>query len=167
MSSRARAQRGERDLDDGEPVVEVLAEGALVDAAGEVAVGGGDEAHVDGAGRGGADAADGARLDGAEQLGLERERHLADLVEEERAAVGLLEDAAPVGDGAAEGAAHVPEELALDEVLRDGAAVDGHEGPAARRDAAWSERATTSLPVPVSPSTSSVASVGAMRSRMA
>ena len=34
------------------------------------------------------------------------------------------------GDGAGEGAAHVPEELALDEVLGDGAAVDGDEGPA-------------------------------------
>ena len=33
----------------------------------------------------------------AEELHLEVERELADFVEEERAAVGLLEEAAPVG----------------------------------------------------------------------
>ncbi|MEZ4295693.1 MAG: hypothetical protein R3B70_12005 [Polyangiaceae bacterium] len=43
----------------------------------------------------------------------------------------------------------------------------GTNGPDARREAACSERATTSLPVPVSPSMSTVVSVGATRSRIA
>jgi hypothetical protein len=40
-----------------------------------------------------AEPADLALLDGAQQLRLERRRRLGDLVEEERAAVGLLEEA--------------------------------------------------------------------------
>ena len=46
----ALAQRRHVQLDDLEPVVEVLAEGAARDAVGEVAVGGGHDAHVDRAG---------------------------------------------------------------------------------------------------------------------
>src|SRR5580700_7500941 len=78
---------GASDPEDREPVVEVLAERALVGADGEGAVGGGDDAHVDRSLRVAADPPDRARLEGPQQLGLHRERHLADLVEEERAAV--------------------------------------------------------------------------------
>ena len=46
-----------------------------------------------------------------------RERDLADLVEEERAAVGLLEAALAARDGAGERALLVAEELALEERL--------------------------------------------------
>ena len=46
----------------------------------------------------------------AKQLGLERRRHVADLVEEERAAVGQLEPSLAVGRGAGERAAHVAEQ---------------------------------------------------------
>ena len=74
-----------------------------------------------------ADAADLARLERAQQLRLELERQLADLVEEHRAAVGRLEGAGAVAVGAGEGAAHVAEELALDEVRADRAAVDDDE----------------------------------------
>jgi hypothetical protein len=45
--------------------------------------------------------------------------HLADLVEEERAAVGLLEAADAAAVGAGEGALLVAEELGLEERLRD------------------------------------------------
>ena len=162
-----RAQRGKGERDDREAVVEVLAEGALVDAPGERPVGRGDDADVDGAARARAHAPYRARLDGAEELGLQRERHLADLVEEERAAVRLLEDALAVRRRAGERAPHVAEELTLDQVLGDGSAVDGDEGARCAGRAAWSERARTSLPVPVSPSTSSVASVAATRSSTA
>src|SRR3989449_9067477 len=53
-------------------------------------------------------------LQDAQQLRLELERDLADLVEEQRAAVGHLEAADLLGDGAGEGAPLVPEELALE-----------------------------------------------------
>ena len=52
------------------------------------------------------------------------ERQLADLVEQERAAVGDLELAGAVGDRAGEGAAHVAEQLALRRGLRQRRAVD-------------------------------------------
>src|SRR5690606_14608997 len=68
-------------------------------------------------------------LQDAEQLHLQRQRQLADLVEEERAAVRLLEQARLVARRVGERAAPVPEELALEQVLGDGAAVDRDEGP--------------------------------------
>src|SRR5208337_3301822 len=57
-------------------------------------------------------------------LSLECQRHVADLVEEDGTAVALLElaDAASVGPG--EGALLVPEQLALEQVLRDGRTVE-------------------------------------------
>ena len=57
----------------------------------EVAVGRGDHADVDRAGALLADALELALLQHAQQLGLQLERHLADLVEKQRAAVGQLE----------------------------------------------------------------------------
>ena len=68
----------------------------------------------------------------AQQLGLQRRVHLADLVEEERAAVGGLEAADARARGAGEGALLVAEELALEQVLGDRGAVDDDEGLVAR-----------------------------------
>src|SRR5439155_15430376 len=53
--------------------------------------------------------------------------HLADLVEEERALVGELELPELLGVGVGERALLVPEELALEERLRDGGAVERDE----------------------------------------
>ena len=127
-----------------------------------------DDAHVDGDRLGAADAAHLARLERAQELRLQLERQLADLVEEERAAVGALEGAGDAGDGAGEGAALVAEELALDQRRRHGAAVDDDERLAARaRLARCSASATRSLPVPVSPCTSTVVSAPASAARRA
>src|SRR6266852_1485775 len=76
-----------------------------------------------------------AVLQRAQELHLQRMRHLADLVEEERAAAGGLELPGPGGDRAGEGALGVAEQLALQEVLGDGAAVDGDERPRLARRA--------------------------------
>ena len=57
------------------------------------------------------------------------ERHLADLVEKQRAAVGLLEQAALLRLGVGEGAALVAEQLALQQVLRNRRAVHLDERP--------------------------------------
>src|SRR5262249_41536585 len=64
----------------------------------------------------------------AQELHLEVQRELADLVEEERAAVRFFEEAAPIRVRVGERALLVAEELALEQVLRDRAAVDRHEG---------------------------------------
>ena len=76
-----------------------------------------------------ADALELALLEDAEQLGLGLQGQLADLVEEERAAVGQLEAADAPGDGAGEGALLVAEELALDEPRGEGGAVDLDQRP--------------------------------------
>ena len=78
---------------DVEPVVEVLAELAVGDQLLEVAVRRRDHAHVDANGLAAADALELALLQHAQQLDLHVQRHVADLVEEQRAAVGELEAA--------------------------------------------------------------------------
>ena len=102
----------------------------------QVAVGGGDDAHVDLDRALGADRVDLAFLQGAQQLDLHVQRQLADLVQEQGAAVGLLELAQVLVGGAGEAALLVAEQDGFDQVLRDGAAVDGDErlaGALARR----------------------------------
>ena len=87
------AQAGHLDRDDVQPPEEIGAEAPVRDLALEVAVGRGQDAHVDLVRRLLADGVELAVLDEAQQLGLHAELHLADLVEEDRAAVGLREAA--------------------------------------------------------------------------
>ena len=111
-----------------------------------------------------ADAHEGAGLEHAQQLDLQLERHLGDLVEEQRAAVGALEVALVLPVGAGEAAPLVAEQLALDQVRRDRAAVDGEERAASRRRLrSWTVCATSSLPVPLSPMMNTVTAVPATR----
>ena len=64
----------------------------------------------------------------AQQAGLGGERHVADLVEEERAAIGLLNEAGPGLGRPGEGAGLVAEQLGLDQGLGQGRAIDRDEG---------------------------------------
>ena len=74
-------------------------------------------------------------LQHAQELDLRGRGQLADLVEEQRPARRLLDEAHAIAHGVGERALEVPEELRLDEPGRDGAAVDGHERrPGARRE---------------------------------
>ncbi len=75
-----------------------------------------------------ADRLDFAFLQGAQQLHLRRQRQFADLVEEQRAAVGLDELAGVLLGGAGEGTLLVAEQDRLDQVLGNGAAIDGDKG---------------------------------------
>ena len=113
--------------DGGQSVVEVAAEPAGVALGAQVAVrrrqqpeGGALPARA-------ADRLVGALLDDAQQRGLQVGGQLADLVEEERAAVGHLEGAGPGGARAGERALHVPEELAARQRRDDRRAVQQHE----------------------------------------
>ena len=137
----ALAQRRQAEVHDVEAVVEIFAEASAADLVFEDAVGRGDDADVDLLRLAVADAEDDALLQRAEELHLEVERQLADLVEEERALVGDLELARARRDGAGERALHVAEELALDQVLRDGAAVDDDERPVRARSIGDGSRA--------------------------
>ena len=123
------AQRRDADREDAHAVEEVLAEEALGDEPVEGPVRGGDDPHVDLDRRRPADAVEGALLQHAQELGLRRRRELADLVQEDRAAVGELELPEPARRGAREGALLVAEELALEQRVRNRRAVDRDERP--------------------------------------
>jgi hypothetical protein len=129
----ALAQRRHVQRHHVETVEEVLAKAAGGDLLLERLVRRGDHAHVDLDHLGAADARDDVLLQHAQHLGLGGEAHVADLVEEQGAAVGLLELPRAVPDGTGEGAAHVPEQLALDQLRRDGRAVHLDERPVAAR----------------------------------
>ena len=112
-----------------------------LDALLEVLVRRGDDAHVAAHRVVAADAVELAVGEHAQQARLQVERHVADLVEEQRAAVGLLEAAAPRRLRAGEGAALVAEQLGLEQVLRDRRGVDRDERAARRAGCACAARA--------------------------
>ena len=74
-----------------------------------------------------------AAFEEAQELRLDGRLELADLVEEQRAALGRADDARKRVDRAGERAAPVAEELALDELARHGGAVERHERSALDR----------------------------------
>src|SRR5262249_11440335 len=76
-----------------------------------------------------ADRLDDLFLQRTQDLGLRLDAHVADFVEEERAARGRLELAAPIRDRAGERALDVTEELGFDQLLGDGGAVHFDERP--------------------------------------
>ena len=117
----------------------------------QVLVGRGDHAHVDADQFAPADAEELALGQHAQQPRLQRQRHVADLVEEQRAAVGLFEAAGVAARGAGEGAGFVAEQFAFQQFGRNRGGVERDEGLRARGDSRCSARATSSLPVPVSP----------------
>ena len=162
MSSRRSRSGGELDRDHVEPVVEILAEAALGDRALEVAVGGGDDAHVD---------ADGlASTPTRSNVPSCSTRSSLACTSMPSSPISSRNSVPPcasskrparAADGAGERALLVAEELALDERRGDRGAVDPHERRPLRGLRWCSARASSSLPVPVSPSRSTAASVGA------
>ena len=131
----------------------------------EVAVGGGDHAHVDARLRLiRPDGLDLAVLEKPQQERLHAQAHLADFVEEQRAAMRELELAALVAVGAGEAALDVSEELRLEQRLGQAGAVHGHERRLLAAEWLWICRATRSLPTPLSPVISTLAGLSAARS---
>ena len=123
----AGPERGRLHGDHIDAEVEVLAEKPFLDGGFEVTVRRRHEADVERDLLTSPDRTDGALLEGAEQLGLEREGQVADLVEQQRAPVRLHEEARPRRARVGEGAPDVAEELALEELLGHGGAVDRHQ----------------------------------------
>ena len=130
---RAVAERRKLQRDGAETVVEILPELAPGAQRGEVLVRCRDQAAVHGHRLRAAHALQGPLLQDAQQLRLHGKAHVPDLVEEERPAAGQLEAADLARDGAGEGPSLVPEELALQEVLVEGGAVQTDEGAVASR----------------------------------
>ena len=92
-----------------------------------------DHAHVDRDGVGGADRPDVVFLEHAQQLDLQAHGHVADLVEQQRAAIGGLEQALVIAYCAGERSFDVAEQLRLEQVFGHRAAVDGDERLGAAR----------------------------------
>src|SRR5437660_9325499 len=87
----AFAQRGHLDIDAAETVKEVWSERFSIDQATEAAIRGCNNPYVDRVRTDAPDPLDRQVLEGAQQLCLGRERQIRDLVEKERATVGVLE----------------------------------------------------------------------------
>jgi hypothetical protein len=106
---------GDRNLQDVEPVIEVLPEPARATKNLEILIRRADHPHVHMDGTAAAHRADLPFLEHPQELGLRGEGEISDLVEEEGAGVGLLEQplAIPVGTG--EGTADMAEDLALEQ----------------------------------------------------
>ena len=114
----ALAQRRQHERDDVQPVEEILAERAGPGRRLQVAVRRGNQPEVHPHRPRAADALELPLLQRAQQLRLQRERQLADLVEEERAAVGQLHLALLEADRAGERPLLVAEQLRSREVFR-------------------------------------------------
>ena len=125
--ARPIAQRRDHDRKHREAVVEIFAKRLLFDHAGQMAVRGGHDSHVHFDRPLSADANQLGLLDHAQQADLRRECELADFVEEQRAAVGLLEPALAPGHRTGEGALLVAEQFRIDEFGRNRATVDAAE----------------------------------------
>ena len=126
-SVRAIAERGQGDGDRADPVVEIGAERLARDGLEEIVVRRPDEPHVHHALADVAHPSEALLLEDLEELGLHLGVEVPDLVEEQAAAVGRVEQALLGGEGAGEGAALVPEELGLDELPGEPGAVDVDE----------------------------------------
>ena len=120
----AFAQRRQRDDVEGEAIQQVGSEAPFGDQARQVLVRGGDDAHVRAQRLPAADALELAVLDHAQELLLHQRRGGGQLVQEQRAAVGPLEAAVVGAHGAGEGTGFVAEQLAFDQRVADGRAVE-------------------------------------------
>src|SRR5262249_12026779 len=126
---RAIAERGQLERDDVQAEEEILAEPPRAHLGRKGAVRRGDDADVDGLLALTAESLEAMLLEEAQELPLQLRRQLADLVEEDGAARRRLEPAGLVLPRAGEGALHVAEELALDQVLGERRAADRDERP--------------------------------------
>ena len=122
------AQRRDRHGEHAEAVVEVGPEAAGPNLLLEVAVGGGQHPRLAQARGGLAHALELAVFQHAQELGLQLQRQLADFVEEQAAVACILEIAGAVGVGAGERALGVAEQRGLDQVRRNGGAVQREIG---------------------------------------
>src|SRR6185437_13150406 len=106
----SRAERRDRQRQHMQAVEQVFAEMPALDAIEQPAIGCGDDADIDLHGLAAADRLDGAFLQRAQQFYLCVQWQFRDLVEEQRAAVGLDELAGVALGGAGEGALLVTEQ---------------------------------------------------------
>jgi hypothetical protein len=101
--------------EDVQPVIQVCSESILVDHRLEIAIGCGHEPNVRSDGAIAANSLEFLVLNCAEQFRLEFERHLADLIEKERALVGQFESPSSLRRGSGKRALLMAEQLAFEQ----------------------------------------------------
>jgi len=147
----AVAQRRDEERNDVEAIEKILAETAVQNFLFEIFVGGGNDANIDADGLIGADRLE--ALPSRTRRTLDWVRRLISPISSRkvcrRRAWGEFADFIVAGAG--EAALDVAEEFGFDELFGDGGAVDFDEGAFIAQAGACSERATSSLPVPLSP----------------
>jgi hypothetical protein len=135
---RPLAQRGDFERKNVEAVEQVFAEPSGLDFGGHVPVGGGQNADVERHRLLAADPLHFTLLQHPQQFGLQTQRHFGNFVEQQRAAIGLLEFTrlrnvwAPVN-----APFFVTEQGGFQQVVGNCRAVDGNEGALARADCSW------------------------------
>src|SRR4030065_1301107 len=122
-------QGGVLDGQDAQPIVEVHPEAALFDLFFEVFVGGGNKADIDPPGPGFPDPPNLPLLEQPQEFRLKGQRQVTDLIQKEGPSVGLLEKSRLVPKGPSERAPGMAEQLALQEMIGYGPAVDSDERP--------------------------------------
>src|SRR5262249_41299165 len=125
------AEGGNAETRDVQSIIKVGPKPASVDCFAQIVIRRGDDANVEPNGFGAAETLDRPLLERAQELRLHVERELADLIEENRPALGRLDGADTRRVRSSERALFVAEELAFDERRRDRSAIDGHEGASA------------------------------------
>src|SRR3954468_4442962 len=126
-------QRRDPEREDGEPVIQIFPEATFLGCLPQIAVRRGKDAHVDADRQRATEAGDFPLLEDAEELRLQIKRQFANLVEEERSFLRLLEAAGASRGRARVGALLRPEQLALEELRWNRGAVHRHEAALATR----------------------------------
>src|SRR6266481_10131744 len=119
----ALAQRWHFNREDAQAVIEIFPKPPVENHVSQIVIGGSNHAHVGAAGPVVADWLEFAFLENAQQFGLRLGREIADLVEEQSAAVGELKASHSILQRSAEGSLDVSKELALKQFARNGGAV--------------------------------------------
>ena len=126
LEAVTQRRKGQRENVDA--MEEVAAEFIIFDTIFKVAVGGNDHTNIDFDGLVAADAFDFAFFEDAEKLGLHGDGHIADLIEEESAAFGLLEFSEVASGSTGERAFFVAKEFGLDQFGGNCRAIESDEG---------------------------------------
>src|SRR6266446_3269705 len=106
-------------LDSVQPKEQILAKTTFFDSRMEVGIGSGQDTDIDDPGFGRADAFKLASFENAQQFRLQVERHIADFVQQESAAVGQFKTAHTICFSIGKCALYMSEKLALEDTFRE------------------------------------------------
>src|SRR5579864_6983613 len=120
----AVAERRHEKRNDVEPVKQVLTKGAAGDFLLEILVGGGEHANIHGESLTRPDRLEALFLEHAQDFGLRAQAHVSDFVEEESAAVGLLEFSDLVFGRTGKTAFHVAKQFGFNQLFGNCGAAD-------------------------------------------